>query len=386
MAPKILTHEFLLISSAQMVFTAVFFALMPTIPIYLSRQGIREAEIGVLVGVFIVASLVTKPFVGRALLRIPERKFLIAGSLVTAVCCISYLYAPPFFPLFVLRTIQGIGFAFFLTASFTLVFNMTPETHHGQAISYFYLASNVATALAPAIGMFLINQFDFAVLFLGCAALSLFSLSVTLRLGKIQGVPRDPQTVKSQSFLNREALPLGIMGLISNNIWGAINAFFPLFAVSHGVTNPGILFTVFAAVLILGRGFGGKILDNYPKDKIMIPCLAAQIIAMTTLAFSTTLPMFLVAAVIWGMGNAFLYPVMMASAIERAGGSRGPAIATYTAFTDLGTGMGSVIMGIVIQWTSYRTMFLCLACMSLMNLFYFNFFVKKKGAEEYAHL
>jgi predicted MFS family arabinose efflux permease len=386
MARRIFTRDFILISSAQMVFTAVFFALMPTIPIYLSRQGIREAEIGVLVGVFIVASLVIKPFVGRALLRIPERKFLIAGSLVTATCCICYPVAPPFFPLFILRTIQGIGFAFFVTAAFTLVFNMTPSAHHGEAISYFYVASNVATALAPAVGMFLINQFDFTVLFLGCAALSLFSLSLSLRLGKGQGIPTDSPPSRNQSFVNREALPLGIMGLISNNIWGAMNAFLPLFAVSHGVTNPGIIFTVFAAVLMLGRGFGGKILDNYSKDKIVTPCLVAQIVAMTTLVFSTTFSMFLVVAVIWGMANAFLYPVMMASAIERAGGARGPAIATYTAFTDLGTGMGAVFMGVVIEWTSYPTMFFCLACMSLMNLFYFNFFVKKKGVTPYAHL
>jgi predicted MFS family arabinose efflux permease len=386
MARQIFTRDFILISSAQLVFTAVFFALMPTIPIYLSRQGIREAEIGVLVGVFIVASLVIKPFVGRALLRIPERKFLIAGSLVTAVCCMGYLVAPPFFPLFILRTIQGIGFAFFITASFTSVFNMTPSAHHGEAISYFYVASNVATALAPAVGMLLINQFGFTVLFLGCAAFSLFSFCVSFRLKKSYGAPTELSPSKKQSFLNREALPLGIMGLISNNIWGAMNAFFPLFAVSHGVANPGIMFTVFAAVLMLGRGFGGKILDTYPKDKIMVPCLIAQVIAMTTLAHSTTLPMFLVVAVIWGMGNAFLYPVMMASAIERAGGSRGPAIATYTAFTDLGTGMGAVFMGVVVEWTSYRTMFLCLACMSLVNLLYLNLFVKKKGVTSYAHL
>jgi len=39
-----------------------------------------------------------------------------------------------------------------------------------------------------------------------------------------------------------------------------------------------------------------------------------------------------------------------------------------------------------VEWTSYPTMFFCLACMSLMNQFYFNFFVKKKGATSHAHL
>ena len=104
------------------------------------------------------------------------------------------------------------------------------------------------------------------------------------------------------------------------------------------------------------------------------------------LTSSPTFPMFILAAVLWGMANALLYPIVMVSAIERAGSSRGPAIGTYTALVELGTGMGSVIMGIILQWTNYRTMFLCLACISLTNLLYFNLFVKKKGAKSYAHL
>ena len=386
MIPKIVTRDFLLIFFAQLVFTSSFFALMPTIPIYLSRLGAGEAEIGVLVGVLIVTSLITRPFVGRALLRIQERKFLIAGSFVTAFCCVAYLIAKPFFPFFILRAIQGIGFAFFVTAGFTLAVNITPVAHHGEGISYFYIAGNLATALAPAFGILIINHFNFTALFLVCAALSLASLSLTLRLGKRQGVPVEAQAAKHQPILSREALPASIMGLISNNIWGSLNAFYPLFALSHGVSNPGLFFTVFAAILVLGRAFGGKILDLYRRERIIPPCLATQIIAMTTLAFSTTHPKFLLAAAIWGIGNVFLYPLMMAIAVDRAGTSRGPAIATFTALNDLGTGMGSVIMGIVVQWTSYRTMFLTLAFTSVVNLFYFNLFVKEKGAKRDAHL
>ena len=386
MTQKIVTRNFLLMCSAQFVFSAVFFALMPTLPIYLSRLGTKEAEIGVLIGVLTVSSLIIRPFVGRALLKIPERRFMIAGNLIIVFCSIFYLFAKPFLPLFVLRAIHGVGFGLFSTAAFTLIINITPEVHRGQSVSYFYVAINVATAIAPAFGIFLINRFNFTVLFLVCAGLSLCSLLATLRLEKGRHALPETPIIRHQPILNREALPPAIMGLMSNTIWGALNAFFPLFALTHGVGNPGIFFTVFAAVLLLGRGFGGKILDNYSKEKVIVPCLVVQLIAMLTLSFSTTLPMFLLVAVMWGAGNALLYPILMISAIERAGSSRGPALGTYTALVDLGTGMGSVIMGIIVQWTNYRTMFLCLACMSFMNLFYFNFFVKKKGVERYAHL
>ena len=75
---KILTRDFVLSFFAQFVSSFIFCILIPTFPIFLSRLGSKEAEIGVLVGVFSVVSLIIRPFVGRALLKIPERKFMMA--------------------------------------------------------------------------------------------------------------------------------------------------------------------------------------------------------------------------------------------------------------------------------------------------------------------
>jgi hypothetical protein len=41
--------------------------------------------------------------------------------------------------------------------------------------------------------------------------------------------------------------------------------------------------------------------------------------------------------------------------------------------------LGPVIMGIVIRFTSYPTMFLCLALAGTISLNYFYFFVRRKG-------
>ena len=76
--------------------------------------------------------------------------------------------------------------------------------------------------------------------------------------------------------------------------------------------------------------------------------------------------MFILVGVIWGMGNAFLIPSLS-------------AIGTLTAIQDLGTGLGPVIMGVVLRLTNYPVMFLCLALIGIINLNYFFFFVRKKG-------
>ncbi len=386
MTQKIWTRDFFLICSAQFVFSVSSLSLVPTLPIYLSRLGSKEGEIGLLIGVLTITSLMIRPFVGRGLAKIPEKRFLIAGTLTVGTCCIAYLFAFPFLPFFFLRMLHGIGHAFFSTAAFTYVVNLIPQARRGQSVSYYYMSMNLAVALGPAFGMLIINEFSFAILFLVSAALSLCSLSVTLGLAKAQDLRPKSQVLEKQPILNREALPPATMALISNTIWGALTAFFPLFAVMHGVSNPGVFFTVLAGVLILVRGFGGKILDLYSKEKLVPPCLAAQILAMLILAFSTTLPMFLLAAVVWGMGSAFLYPLLLVTAVERAGSSSGPAMGTYTALFDLGTGMGSVVMGIVVQWTNYRTMFLCLALSCVINLLIFQLIREKKGAEGHAYL
>jgi MFS family permease len=150
--------------------------------------------------------------------------------------------------------------------------------------------------------------------------------------------------------------------------------------------NPGFFFAALAITLILGRAFGGKVFDLYTREKVILPCLAIQIVAMTTLAFSTTFPMFLLTAVIWGMGNAFLYPSLMAYILDHTGSSRGPAIGTYLAVSDLGSGLGPVIMGIILELSDYRTMFLGLVLISLLNFGYFYRIVLKRRRDQHAHL
>ena len=90
--------------------------------------------------------------------------------------------------------------------------------------------------------------------------------------------------------------------------------------------------------------------------------------------------MFLLVAVIWGIGNAFLFPSLVACALDRVGSSPGPVMGTFTAITDLGISLGSVVMGIIVHATSYPIMFLCLALTGIINLNYFYFFVREKRA------
>ena len=376
---KILTRDFILCFLAQLALACVIHILTPTLPIYLSKWGSTEVEIGFLIGIFGVSALVFRPITGRALIKFPEKKFLIAGALLSTLTSIAYLFAPPFWPLFIVRAFQGIGFSFFSTASFILITNISPEAHRGQSLSYFLLAPNIALALAPSFGMFLINHFSFTLLFWVCSGLSLCSLFIANRLRRRQIAPVEDSSDEDGLLLSWKALPPSIIGFSNHFVWGAITAFFSLYAINRGVTNPGLFFTAVAVILISGRVLGGRILDLYSRERVILPCLITSIISMGILAFSKTQPMFILVAAIWGIGPAFLIPSLMAYTLDRVDSSRrGPAVATLTAMMDLGVALGPLVMGFVIHLTNYPIMFLCLALIGIMNFNYFYFFVRKK--------
>jgi MFS family permease len=304
---------------------------------------------------------------------------MIAGALLYVVSSIAYLLCPPFWPFLAVRIFHGIGLALFNTAIFTLVANITPEMHRGQLISYFYLSGNMSFALGPYFGMVLINRYNFIVLFLVCTGLSLCSLFFTTKLGKREGIPLENQPLKIQTILSREAVPPSIIAFMLNIIWGTLIAFFPLYALRHGVSNPGIFFVFLAITLILGRLLGGRILDIYDRKRVIIPCLAAIIISLAILTFSTTLSMFILVAVVLGTGWSLLYPSLLIYAIENAGSDRGPAMGTFTGLADLGLCIGPMIMGIIIQRTSYPIMFFCLTLIGVINFLYFYYAMGRKG-------
>ena len=376
-ATNILTRDSLLTLSAQFTVSFVYCTLIPTLPIYLSKTGSTEVEIGILIGILNLSCLVLRPFVGRALVKIPEGTFMTLGAILVAFASVGYVFAPPFWPLLMVRMLQGIGLAFFWTSAVTMIANLSSEARVAQSIGYYFMAGNIAFALAPSFGMFLINSLNFRLLFLFCLGLSLCSLLIVTRLGRRQTNPQGKLALKEDPFLSRKALSPAMVAFMAEMLKGSLTAFFPLYAVKHGVSNPGLFFGTFAITIVVCRALGGRIFNLPNREGVILPCLAIQIIAMAVLFFFKTLPMFLVAAVIWGIGQAFLFPVLAAYTLDLTAGSIGPAMGTFMALDDLGVGLGPAIMGIVLRLASYPGMFLCLVSTGLINLSYFYLFMRK---------
>jgi predicted MFS family arabinose efflux permease len=374
----ILTRDFILVFIAQVAFSSALQLLVPTLPIYLKSLGSTEIEIGILIGAFGLASVVSRPLTGRALIRMPEKTFMFAGAALYTISSMAYIVIPPFWPLLFVRILQGTGFGFFHTATTTYIINITEVSKRARAIAYLAVAMNIASAIAPPVGIELANRFGFTCLFLVCAAVSLCMVFVSVALGKSCREPVSETSVPGGIFmLSKEALPPSIVGFIALFVWASLTTFYPLYARSVGIANPGLFFTVMATMLIFCRTLGGRILDIPNRKIVILPCIVICMIAMVILFLCKTQVMFLVAAALWGISHGFLMPALIAFALERAGSSAAPVVATFYAFSDTGLFLGPLVMGVVAQYTSYPFVFLGLFVVSLISLFYFWYITRK---------
>ena len=374
----ILTHDFVLGFLAFLAFVAATFALIPTLPILLARLGSTEAEIGLLVGIFGASSLVCRLLVGGALLRYSEKSVMMVGSVLFALTFLALIVFRPFWPFVVVRVLQGVAFACLDTAALAFVVKITPPAYRGRAIGYFVLAPPFSQAIAPAFGMFVINRYSFTALFLTCAGLCLCSFFFSRGLGRGEIATSDDGAPSGSGlFLERKIIAPAIPSFLHGFVWGAVIAFLPLYAIGNGVTNPGFYFSAVAVMLIAARTLGGRALDTRSKEKILLASMSIAMLAMVTLSFSRTLPMFIVVGLLWGTGSAFFFPACLAYALDYSGSSAGTAVGTFRALSDLGVALGPITMGIILPHTGYRIMFLSLALIFLINICYFQFYVRR---------
>jgi MFS family permease len=377
---NILTRDYLLSFFAFFFSLAAFFALYPTIPIFLAKAGANDREIGALIGILGASSLASRFLVGGVLTRYPAKSVMMFGALLFALTLSASIVFLPFWPFLTLRFFQGIAYACISTAAVTCAVNIIPAAYRGQGLGYFLLAPSFGLATGPSFGMFLVNRFSFVGLFLACTSLSLCSFFFAWKLKKQKiARPDNPVSAHNALFFEWKIMAPAVTNALQFFVWGAFVAFFPLYAVQCGVRNPGYFFTANAVTLIAGRILGGRILEAHNKEKVILIFLFTAVIAMLILSFSRTLPIFIFVGLLWGVGASFLTPTILAYALDYSGSSSGTALGTYQAFQDLGMSLGPMVIGVIIPFTGYRIMFLCLALICFIDVMYFQFYVRRRG-------
>lgn len=371
---RLWTKSFILMTVGMFFLFTAFYMLYPTLPLFIKEMGGNESQVGLAMGAFMLSSVIFRPFVGGLLDRFGRRPFIVWGLLFFAIAMYMYNWIGGIAVLMVLRILHGVTWAVSTTAILTAVTDLIPSKRRGEGLGWSGMAMTLAMAIGPMFGLWVAQNFSYHSLFLLAVGISAAALFLTFGAK----TSFKPQTrARKIELFEKSVLPVMASIFLLFIAYGGITTFVPLFADSIKV-NSGTFFLVYAAALVLIRPIAGKLSDRYSETFVIIPALVITVLALIVLSFSTNLFGVIISAVMYGIGFGSAQPALQAATIRLVSPERtGVANASFSTATDLGIGLGAIILGWVSQYTSYQVLFTVSAVSVVFSLLLFIFFVKR---------
>lgn len=371
---RLWTKSFVLMTAGMLFLFIAFYSLLPTLPQFIKQIGGTESQVGLATGAFMLSAVMFRPLVGGLLDRFGRRPFIVWGLLLFTLAMYMYNWVGGIVVLMGLRILHGMSWAFSTTAIITATTDMIPAARRGEGMGWFSTAMTLAMAIGPMFGIWVAQNLSYHALFLFAVGLSAVALLLTFGAK----MPFRPQSVGRRiELFEKSVLPVTVSVFFLYIAYGGITAFVALFADSIQV-NSGAFFLAYAATLALIRPIAGKLSDRHGETFVIVPALVITILALIVLSFSTGLFGVLVSAVLYGIGFGSAQPALQAATIRLARPDRtGVANASLLTATDLGIGLGAIMLGWVSQYTSYQVLFTVSAVSVAISLLLFAFFVKR---------
>jgi MFS family permease len=249
----------------------------------------------------------------------------------------------------------GAGNGVLATAAGVLVAQASPPRRRGEALSLYFLATAISFAAGPPIGLALYASGGIRSCFLAALALGGI-IAVLILLLRPPVLPPAPQGFR---WFSRRALPAAATVVCANVGYSSIYAFLPLYALASGLAGPlGWFYVLFAICIITGRLTLRGLSDRIGRARVIVPAMALTTVSYLLLALPPRVPTLAAAALLLGAGVALFYPTLLALLVDRTPeAERGSAMGTLSGSFDLGSVLGSLLVGYTVERLSYAAGF-----------------------------
>ena len=165
---------------ANLCHTASFSAFF-LLPLYVLEQGGSQGDVGMVMGIFSMASAVCRPWISSMIDRIGRKRSYTLGSILMLTAPLLYLglHDPlgTYYPLFILlRLMHGVGLAICFTAVFTFMADILPQGRLNEGIGMFGISGLLGIALGPILAEATLARYGFTGLFLVAGSLAATAL------------------------------------------------------------------------------------------------------------------------------------------------------------------------------------------------------------------
>lgn len=351
-----LTAAFGIFAAILASFAAVGAAL-PILPRFVHGPlGSGDLATGIVVGAFAVSAVVARPWAGRLADARGRRAVMGWGALLMALAGALHFAAVSVPVLVFARLVLGVGEGLAFTAGSAWIVDLAPVERRGQSIGLFGLSVWGGLSLGPALGEAAYAAAGYDAVWALTVLGPLVGVALVLRL------PRDrpaPQLERPRRpLIVGEAVAPGFALALANVGYAAMAGFVGLLLAERDAGSGAAAFTAFGAAVVTTRLLFGRAPDRLGPRRALTLATALEAAGLLALAFAPSLPVAAVGAFVAGVGFSLLYPSLALLVVARTDArDRGAAMGSFTAFFDLGVGLGAPLCGAFAALTGYGEVF-----------------------------
>ncbi len=386
---------------------AGYAALLPTTPLWAVEGGASEAGAGFVNGVLLLFTVLTQLFVPGLLRRYGWAVVMSAGMALMGIPALLHILSDALAPILVLSAIRGVGFGILTVTGSAAVAELIEPTRRGKAIGAYGLAIALPNLIVLPLAPWVAQTWSFTWVFI-VAGLPLVGIPFVIALGRVLHTPpAEPDQMEPGAVAPQPAdvgepgvEDAGAEGHASASVevmsvqtayvrlliptvlllgvtlsGGALTTFAPQM-VDSGAASTAALFGIGATAAISRWGMGG-LSDRFGAHRFIWPLTLLTVFGMALCAWSVAiatpsievLVVFVVAACLVGISYGGLQNLTLVVAFEVVSRTHFRlASAVWNVGFDLGTGLGSVLVGLLAAGFGFGTALLVAAAVSACTL------------------
>ncbi len=340
------------VNIATMLFFTMVQVVVPLIPEYASKISTDPVLIGFAVASISITAILLRPASGVVSDRWSRSKLMVLGLVLASIAYFILYSSNDISHIVIARLIEGAGVASFIPSSIASAVDQAPEGKLGQTLGWRSMMIGVGFTIGPGIGGILAEILDYRTTF-GISSLLLVT-AIPFSFYKEPGKHSLRGTHSIRGIRERGFIVALFTYIIYGLSWMGVYTF-----LAASLTNlPDAPLVIGIYVIIQGassvalRILAGKIADRRPAMMAYLGLLLMSL-GLFVIYLTQVPPNLYVAAPIFGIGLGIYIPGSQTLALVRCPpDNRGYLSGVFTMGLDVGTLIGPILFGVIIQFTS----------------------------------
>src|SRR5688500_16351568 len=317
-AEQLFTPRFYILWTYNFIVFLSAFQLLPTAPFHILALGGSNTEAGLFLGFLTYSSAASAPITGALGDRWGKRNMLLVAALALTGFSLLYAIVPSYKIILALVLVHGVFWSCLLSSSSAYMTDIIPASRRAEGLGYSGFASILGVAVAPWIGLYVFDHGGWTMMCIESAGLNMVMAIIAWRLPKDTAhAAATTRALRPGDLIEWRVLIVGGTLFLYAFSYGGITSFVAVYAEQLSVTPRAMYFTVLSLGILSTRPFIGRYADRVGHSRIIVPCLALVVLGVSLLPIADSRPMFVVSALLFGVGFGSVYPLLVALLVHR---------------------------------------------------------------------